>query len=95
MHFSIIEISRSVNTGNLKIDVTPFTGGLDFPFTGYQIGGIGPFGLRQPLPVFLDDATAQHEEIVINAGARGTMIRLSTADLSRLTDATVADIRIE
>ena len=63
--------------------------------TGYQIGGIGPFGLRRPLPVFLDEATAQHDEIVINAGARGTMIRLSTADLIRVTDATVADIRIE
>ena len=63
--------------------------------TGYQIGGIGPFALKQPLPVFLDDATAQHDEIVINAGGRGTMIRLSTADLVRLTEATVADIRIE
>ena len=63
--------------------------------TGYQIGGIGPFGLRRPLPVFLDETTAQHDEIVINAGARGTMIRLSTADLIRLTEATVADIRVE
>jgi Cys-tRNA(Pro) deacylase len=63
--------------------------------TGYQIGGIGPFGLKQPLPVFLDETTAQHDEIVINAGARGTMIRLSTADLIRLTDATVADVRVE
>lgn len=63
--------------------------------TGYQIGGIGPFGLKRPLPAFLDEATAQHDEIVINAGARGTMLGLSTADLIRLTDATVADIRIE
>ena len=63
--------------------------------TGYQIGGIGPFGLKQPLPVFLDATTAQHDKIVINAGARGTMIRLSTADLICLTDAAVADIRIE
>jgi len=63
--------------------------------TGYQIGGIGPFGLKQPFPVFLDEVTAQRDQIVINAGARGTMTRLSTADLIRLTGATVADIRIE
>jgi len=63
--------------------------------TGYQIGGIGPFGLKRPLPVFLDEATSQHSEVVINAGARGTMTRLATDDLIRLTDATVADIRIE
>jgi len=63
--------------------------------TGFQIGGIGPFGLKQPLPVFLDEATSQHSEVVINAGARGTMIRLATGDLVRLTHAVVADIRIE
>ena len=63
--------------------------------TGYQVGGIGPFGLKQPLPVFLDEATAQHDEIVTNAGARGTMVRLATDDLVRLTNAVVADIRIE
>ncbi len=27
--------------------------------TGYQVGGIGPFGLKQPLPVFLDGAAAR------------------------------------
>ena len=63
--------------------------------TGYQIGGIGPFGLRRPLPVFLDETTSQHREVVINAGARGTMIRLAMDDLVRLSDAAVTDIRVE
>jgi len=63
--------------------------------TGNQIGGIGPFGLKRPLPVFLDATTAQHDKIVINAGARGTMIRLATDDLVRLTGARIVDIRVE
>ena len=63
--------------------------------TGFQIGGIGPFGLKQPLPVLLDETTAQHDEIVINAGARGTMIRIATRDLLRLTGARIVDIRVE
>jgi len=63
--------------------------------TGHQVGGIGPFGLKRPLPVFLDETTVQLDEVVINPGARGTMIRLATKDLIRLTGATVADIRIE
>jgi len=63
--------------------------------TGFQIGGIGPFGLKQPLPVLLDETTAQHDEIVINAGARGTMIRIATVDLLRLTGARIVDIRVE
>lgn len=63
--------------------------------TGFQIGGIGPFGLKQPLPVFLDETTARNDDVVINAGRRGTMVRIATVDLIRLTGATVADIRVE
>lgn len=63
--------------------------------TGFRIGGIGPFGLKRPLPVFLDETTARNDYVVINAGARGTMIRLATDDLVRLTHAVVADIRTE
>ena len=62
--------------------------------TGYQVGGIGPFGARRSIPVFLDAATAHHHtKLVINAGARGTMIEMATGDLVRLTNAVVADIR--
>jgi len=61
--------------------------------TGYLIGGISPLGARQPLPVFLDREAAQHPRLVINAGARGTLIRLSTADLIRATGAQIADLR--
>ncbi len=63
--------------------------------TGYQVGGISPLGARRALPVFLDAATAENDTVVINAGARGTLVRLATADLVRITDATVADIRTE
>jgi Cys-tRNA(Pro) deacylase len=63
--------------------------------TGYEIGGISPLGLRRPLPVVLDRGLAQHPSVAINAGARGTLVRLGTADLVRLVDAAVADVRIE
>jgi len=62
--------------------------------TAYQVGGISPLGAKKALPVFLDEAVATHEEVVINAGARGTMLRLRTADLIAATEATIADIRI-
>jgi Cys-tRNA(Pro)/Cys-tRNA(Cys) deacylase len=61
--------------------------------TGYRVGGISPIGSRQRLSVILDEATAAHPSLVINAGARGTLVRLATEDLIRLTDATVADVR--
>jgi len=63
--------------------------------TGYQVGGISPLGAKRRLPVFLDRATANKEAIVLNAGARGTMVRLKVVDLVRITAASVADIRME
>lgn len=61
--------------------------------TAYRVGGISPLGPRQRLPVFLDEATAVHPELIINAGGRGTLVRLRTDDLIRAVDAAVADIR--
>lgn len=61
--------------------------------TGYQVGGISPLGSRNPLPAFLDEATAQHPHVIINAGGRGTLVRLATSDLIRITRVEVADIR--
>lgn len=61
--------------------------------TGYQVGGISPLGSRNALPVFLDEDTARHPHLIINAGGRGTLIRLATSDLLRITCAEVADIR--
>ena len=61
--------------------------------TGYRVGGISPLGARHTLPVILDERTAAHPSLVINAGARGTLVRLATADLIRVLNASVADIR--
>lgn len=63
--------------------------------TGYMTGGISPFGSRRTLPVVLDEAAARRQSLVINAGARGTLVRVATSDLIAVTNATVADIRVE
>jgi len=61
--------------------------------TGYLVGGISPLGARRKLPVVIDARSARKEELVINAGARGRLVRVKTADLIPLLDAKVADIR--
>jgi len=63
--------------------------------TGYLTGGISPFGSRKALPVILDEAAARRSTLVLNAGARGTLVRLATADLVAATAAAVADVRVE
>jgi Cys-tRNA(Pro)/Cys-tRNA(Cys) deacylase len=61
--------------------------------TGYLVGGISPLGARQTLPVVLDATTAARPSLILNAGARGTLVRLATSDLVALTGAAIADIR--
>ncbi|TFH09375.1 MAG: aminoacyl-tRNA deacylase [Candidatus Atribacteria bacterium] len=61
--------------------------------TGYQVGGISPLGSRSALPVLIDEAATRHESLIINAGGRGTLVRLATSDLIGITHAVVADIR--
>jgi len=61
--------------------------------TGYRVGGISPLGSRHDLPAILDEKTAAYPSLVINAGARGTLVRLATSDLIRVLNASIADIR--
>ena len=51
--------------------------------TGYPIGAVSPFGLPQPLPVYIDESMLAEEEISIGSGVRGTTIILQAADLLR------------
>ena len=60
--------------------------------TGYKVGGISPFGLTAALPSFLDRRILQHESVLINGGQRGTMLKMSPADIARLLKSKIADI---
>ncbi len=51
--------------------------------TGYQTGGISPFGTRQPLPVYMEASIQQLKKIWINGGKRGLLVEISPADLIR------------
>jgi Cys-tRNA(Pro)/Cys-tRNA(Cys) deacylase len=60
--------------------------------TGYKVGGISPFGLRRSLPVVMEADVLRHPFVLINAGRRGTMLRLAPTDIARILDALVATI---
>jgi Cys-tRNA(Pro) deacylase len=62
--------------------------------TGYVIGAVSPFGLPQPLPVFVDESVLAEEEVSIGSGVRGTTIILRSDELLRaLPDAVVGKFR--
>jgi len=51
--------------------------------TGYTVGGISPFGTRRKLAAVLEASVLQQEEILINAGRRGLMLKMRPSDLVR------------
>lgn len=61
-------------------------------FTGYQVGGISPFGTRRAMPVLMDARLAGLPRVWINGGSRGLIVSLATADLIAALDATVAPL---
>lgn len=60
--------------------------------TGYHVGGISPFGIRQPLPVVLDEEIIELDEVLINAGQRGAMLRMSPLDIRTALNCVVAAV---
>lgn len=61
--------------------------------TGYVLGGISPFGQRRTLPTVVDASASGFEKVLCSAGQRGWDVAVAPAELIRLTDAVVADIR--
>jgi Cys-tRNA(Pro)/Cys-tRNA(Cys) deacylase len=60
--------------------------------TGYQVGGISPFGARRALPVYAERRYLEHPRVALNGGARGLIVELDRADLVRALEPTVADL---
>ncbi len=51
--------------------------------TGYRVGTVSPFGMKNPVKVLIDASVLQEEEISIGSGVRSTAIILKTEDLRR------------
>ena len=49
--------------------------------TGYIRGGCSPLGMKKAYPVFIDESAIEWEEILINAGSRGTLFGCSADEL--------------
>ncbi len=59
--------------------------------TGYAIGGTPPFGHSQPLRTALDATLLNYETVWAAAGTAKTVFEIPTADLARLSSATIGD----
>src|SRR5215212_139105 len=49
--------------------------------TGYKIGTVSPFGLKNPVTVLIDASVLKEEEISIGSGVRNMAIVMKSSDL--------------
>lgn len=52
--------------------------------TGYLVGGTSPFGTRRTMQVFMEEGIARLENIYINGGKRGYLVKMAPRDLVRV-----------
>ncbi|MGH1589069.1 YbaK/EbsC family protein [Methylobacterium phyllosphaerae] len=60
--------------------------------TGHPVGGVCPFGLVTPLPVYCDVSLKVFDEVVPAAGSTHSAVRIAPDRMAELTDATWVDV---
>lgn len=51
--------------------------------TGYRIGTVSPFGLKNPVRILVDESVLKEEEISLGSGVRNTAIIMKSANLQK------------
>jgi len=62
--------------------------------SGYMVGGTSPFGLRKPMPVYIEETVLALEKIYINGGRRGFIVGLDPKDLARVLQPVAVHVAI-
>lgn len=60
--------------------------------TGHPVGGVCPFGLRNPLDIYLDVSLKEFEYVYPAAGSKTTALKISPNDMQNLTGAAWVDV---
>ncbi|MGO4712338.1 YbaK/EbsC family protein [Bradyrhizobium sp. 2TAF24] len=60
--------------------------------TGHPVGGVCPFGLPTPLPVYCDVSLRAFDEVVPAAGSTNSAVRITPERMARLTAAEWVDV---
>jgi prolyl-tRNA editing enzyme YbaK/EbsC (Cys-tRNA(Pro) deacylase) len=94
----LIVASGTARMDNKKVK-TKFGGkpkmlGLDevAEITGHEVGGVCPFGLRAPLPVYCDISLRAFDVVVPAAGSTHSAVKITPSRLAELTGAEWIDV---
>jgi len=59
---------------------------------GHEVGGVCPFGLKSPLPVYCDVSLRAFDEVVPAAGSTHSAVRIAPSRMAELTSADWVDV---
>jgi Cys-tRNA(Pro) deacylase len=62
--------------------------------SGYLVGGTSPFGTRRRMPIYCEAGILDLDRIYINGGARGLLVRINPADISKALDIIAVEVAI-
>jgi prolyl-tRNA editing enzyme YbaK/EbsC (Cys-tRNA(Pro) deacylase) len=60
--------------------------------TGHEIGGVCPFGLKTPLPIYCDASLKAFNEVVPAAGSTHSAVRIAPSRMAELVGAEWVDV---
>jgi prolyl-tRNA editing enzyme YbaK/EbsC (Cys-tRNA(Pro) deacylase) len=60
--------------------------------TGHEVGGVCPFGLKTPLPVYCDISLQAFDEVMPAAGSTHSAVRISPMRMAELVEAEWIDV---
>jgi prolyl-tRNA editing enzyme YbaK/EbsC (Cys-tRNA(Pro) deacylase) len=60
--------------------------------TGHEVGGVCPFGLKTPLPIYCDVSMKAFDIVVPAAGSTHSAVRIAPERLAQLTSAEWVDV---
>jgi prolyl-tRNA editing enzyme YbaK/EbsC (Cys-tRNA(Pro) deacylase) len=60
--------------------------------TGHEVGGVCPFGLKTPLPIYCDVSLKAFDEVVPAAGSTHSAVHIAPARMAELVKAEWVDV---
>jgi Cys-tRNA(Pro) deacylase len=80
MRASIKELARTIGAKS----VTPCVSENAELHTGYQFGGISPFGTRSDMPVYMEETILNLRKVYVNGGKRGYLVGMDPYDIIKI-----------
>ena len=62
--------------------------------SGYLVGGCSPFGLRKPMPVYMEKTILGLEKLYINGGRRGYLVGMPPAEMVRVVNPVMVEVGV-